>query len=89
MVKHTPIIRQRQSTNCWSVFDHFVGLGLKVLNELINRILIIRRERIIKHTRFKPYNHVAASFDFDTLPKLNNQLNCKILSFQGSSLFPE
>ena len=29
MVKHTQIIRRQQPTNCLSVFDHFVGLGLK------------------------------------------------------------
>ena len=32
MVKHTHKIRQQQSTNCLSVFDHFMGLALKRLN---------------------------------------------------------
>ena len=31
MVKHTQTIHQQQSTNCLSVFDHFVGLALKGL----------------------------------------------------------
>ena len=31
MVKHTQTIRLQQSTNCLSVFGHFVGLGLKEL----------------------------------------------------------
>ena len=31
MVKHTSTIRRPQSRNCLSVFDHFVGLALKVL----------------------------------------------------------
>ena len=31
MVKHTQTIRQQQLTNCLSLFDHFVGLGLKEL----------------------------------------------------------
>ena len=31
MVKHTQTIRGQQPTNCLSVFDHFVGLALKVL----------------------------------------------------------
>ena len=29
MVKHTQTIRRQQPRNCLSVFDHFVGLGLK------------------------------------------------------------
>ena len=32
MVKHTQAIRLQESTNCLSVFDHFVGLALKWLN---------------------------------------------------------
>ena len=28
MVKHTQTMRRQQSTNCLSVFDHFVGLAL-------------------------------------------------------------
>ena len=31
MVKHTQTIRRQQSTNCLSVFNHFVGLVLKEL----------------------------------------------------------
>ena len=31
MVKHTETIRRQKPTNCLSVFDHFVGLALKVL----------------------------------------------------------
>ena len=31
MVKHTQTIRRLLPTNCLSVFDHFVGLVLKVL----------------------------------------------------------
>ena len=29
MVKHTQTVREKQLTNCLSVFDHFVGLALK------------------------------------------------------------
>ena len=29
MVKHTQRILQQQHTNCFSVFDHFVGLAVK------------------------------------------------------------
>ena len=32
MFKYTQTIRQQQPTNCWSVFNHFVGLALKGLN---------------------------------------------------------
>ena len=31
-VIHIQAIRQQKSTNCLSVFDHFVGLALKFLN---------------------------------------------------------
>ena len=34
MVKHTQTIRRQKPTNCLSVFDHFVGLALKVLIQL-------------------------------------------------------
>ena len=32
MIKHTQAIRRLLPTNCLSVFDHFVGLGLKELS---------------------------------------------------------
>ena len=32
MVKHTQTIRRNLPTNCFSVFDHFVGLSLKGLS---------------------------------------------------------
>ena len=34
MVKYTQTIRRQQLMNCLSVFDHFVGLALKRLNNL-------------------------------------------------------
>ena len=33
MVKHTQLIRWQKPTNCFSVFDHFVGLALKELEQ--------------------------------------------------------
>ena len=36
MVKHTQTIRRQQSTDCLSVFDHFVGLSLERLDSTIN-----------------------------------------------------
>ena len=35
MVKHTQRIRWKKPANCLSVFDHFVGLVVKVLNYLL------------------------------------------------------
>ena len=35
MIKHTQAIRWKESTNCLSVLDHFVGLALKGLINLI------------------------------------------------------
>ena len=32
IVKHTQTIRRQQSTNCLSVFEHFVGLALNGLS---------------------------------------------------------
>ena len=32
MIKHTETIRRLLPTNCWIVFDHFVGLVLEGLN---------------------------------------------------------
>lgn len=32
MVKHGQAIRWQKPTNCWKVFDHFVGLVRKRLN---------------------------------------------------------
>ena len=34
MVKHTQTIRQLLPTNCLSVFDQFIGLALKGLDDL-------------------------------------------------------
>ena len=34
MVKHTQTIRRQESTNCLSVFDHFVGLAIKGLKNI-------------------------------------------------------
>ena len=35
MVKRTQTIRRQKPTNCLGVFDHFVGLALKVLNHFL------------------------------------------------------
>ena len=34
MVRHAQTIRQLSLTNCFSVFDHFVGLATKGLSEV-------------------------------------------------------
>ena len=40
MVKHTQTIRRLLSTNCLSVFDHFVGLALKGLIIALTRVTV-------------------------------------------------
>ena len=37
MAKHTQKIRQLLTTNCFSVFDHFAGLHLKLLTIFAKR----------------------------------------------------
>ena len=39
MVKHTQTVNRQKTTNCLSVFDHFVGLALKGLNIILESIL--------------------------------------------------
>ena len=39
MVKHTQTILRQQPTNCLSVFDHFVGLGIKGLSRMIIQLM--------------------------------------------------
>ena len=40
MVKHIQTIFQQQPTNCLSVFDHFVWLAFKGLNQVSKPILL-------------------------------------------------
>ena len=50
MVEHTQTIRRQHSTNCLSVFDHFVGLALKALKKVAYQKFLenfIRRLTII------------------------------------------
>ena len=60
MIKHTQTIRRLLPTNCLSVFDHFVGLGLKGLRKLaqdlsgkINVILLAAHQYCIYLLRIK------------------------------------
>ena len=48
MVNHTQTIRQLLSTNCLSVFDHFVGLKLKGLKSLDNKREAIKLIKNVK-----------------------------------------
>ena len=50
MVKHTQTIRRLLPTKCLSVFDHFVGLGLKGLKTA--RLLFIFSTRLQVSTLF-------------------------------------
>ena len=52
MVKHIQTIR-RHSTNCLSVFDHFVGLELKGFNSLDLKFEIQNLVTIPKNTKIE------------------------------------
>ena len=39
MAKHTQTIRQQRRANCLSVFDHFVRLAVKWLNDIFHVLL--------------------------------------------------
>ena len=43
MVKHTQTIRRQQSTNCLSVFDHFMGLVVKIKGLKCKQKKLLRR----------------------------------------------
>ena len=43
MVKHTQTISRQQSTNCLSVFDHFVGLVVKIKGSKYKQKKLLRR----------------------------------------------
>ena len=51
MAKHTQTIRRLLSTNCLSVFDHFVGLALKGLTEVnitfFMQILLLKEIKLV------------------------------------------
>ena len=44
MVKHAQTIRRQQPTNCFSVFDHFVGLALKGLTLSLRHYIITSKK---------------------------------------------
>ena len=46
MVKHNQTIHRLLPTNCLSVFDHFVGLALKGLNN--SKVNIVNHEYLTK-----------------------------------------
>ena len=52
VVKHTQTIRWLLPTNCWSGFDHFVGLALKglirVLILIVKQILIFFKGTLLR-----------------------------------------
>ena len=67
MVKHTQTICRQQPTNCYSVFDHFVGLALKELR----LILVFRKLKRCarEHTSFEN-NQVRRFLKFRILSTL-------------------
>ena len=48
MVKHTQTIRREKPTNCFSVFDHLVGLALKGLRGLT----VLMKLKLFKYKKF-------------------------------------
>ena len=48
MVKHTQMIRRKLTTNCLSVFDHFVGLAVKGLNESVECLQVTQPQILPK-----------------------------------------
>ena len=62
MDKHTQTIRRNLSTNCMSVFDHFVGLALKVLTIFSEIILFYVTEAIFLIPKILGLQNVAHIF---------------------------
>ena len=78
MVKHTKTIRRLLSTNCLSVFDHFVLLALKGLTQFRSYDLIPSWQSIFKVAIKLIYCSEVCFIDFG-----NNQswLSCLIILF--------
>ena len=51
MVKHTQTIRRKLTTNSLSVFDHFVGLAVKGLNESVECLQVTQPQILPKKKR--------------------------------------
>ena len=62
MDKHTQTIRRNLSTNCMSVFDHFVGLALKGLTIFSEIILFYVTEVIFLIPKILGLQNVADIF---------------------------
>ena len=70
MVKHTQTIRRLLAMNCLSVFDHFVGLALKGLNDhCSNYSGLIQRSGSVSMENQRL--HAIACKVFKTLIELN------------------
>ena len=48
MVRHTQKIRRFLTTDCLSVFDHFVGLALKGLKISLKTLAIVENDKMPK-----------------------------------------
>ena len=53
MIKQTQAVRRLLPTNCLSVFDHFVGLSLKGLSELIPNFLLSLSTKIYYYEKYR------------------------------------
>ena len=71
MVKHTQTIRRKLTTNCLSVFDHFVGLAVKGLNESVECLQVTQPQILPKKNEivFK-YFFITFSNNFFSRPAL-------------------
>ena len=58
MVKHTETIRRLSSTNCFSMFDHFVGLVLKGLIKGISK-LVAQKSTFLLNFSLKFFENVS------------------------------
>ena len=76
MVKHTQTIRRLLPTNCLSVFDHFVGLALKVLDDIISG------ESMALNVS-SALTHFLLMFPFDPLQKHENLWSTKVITLQN------
>ena len=55
MVKHTQTIRRQKPANCFSVFDHFMGLALKPIKyTLICLYIFLLHDLFIPEAYSKP-----------------------------------
>ena len=93
MVKHTQAIRQLLPTNCFSVFDHFVGLAFKELKK--TKTLLKLNENTYQQKNFKEFRsflhmrllplHMKSKECFIDVMKISEKLEL-VIDFSKSNL---